>query len=81
MEGRWMAWTSPLHVTPACAVLLPRANGARKDTHHALQAYLGQLLVDLQQAGPVDLGPAHAAGVAVVLNLGDSVHGVVAKGL
>lgn len=45
------------------------------------EAYLGQLLVDLQQAGPVDLGPAHTACVAVVLNLGDSIHGVVAKGL
>lgn len=55
----------------------PPEGRARKDAY----AYLSQLLVDLQQAGPVDLGPAHAACVAVVLNLGDGVHGVVAKGL
>lgn len=53
----------------------------REATCLCLSAYLCKLLVNLKQAGSADLGPADAAGVTVVLNLGNCIHSVTAKGL
>lgn len=53
----------------------------REDTCLFSYTYLCKLLVNFKQAGSAGLGPAEAAGVAIVLDLGDSIHGVVAKGL
>lgn len=55
--------------------------GGREDISLFSYTYLCKLLVNFKYAGSIGLGPAEAAGVAIVLDLGDSIHGVVAKGL